>query len=163
MDLWSHISKWSKIIWSFWLGSKISNCDKMACTSNKDCIFIGKKMGGNSLKMKISKSFPLLIMLYIMLTCWQILHKMHEDKMSTTKVHKYLEKRLYIYIFFFFRFICTCFWLSWVFVAACRRSLVVVSRGYSPLPSTVFSLWGLFLWLLGFRSPGFRSRSTWAQ
>ena len=47
------------------------------------------------MKMKISKTFPLLTMLYNMLTCWQIPHKMHKDKMSTTKVHKYLEKRLY--------------------------------------------------------------------
>ena len=127
MDLWSHISKWSKI----------SNCDRMACTSNKDCIFIEKKMGGNYLKLKISKTFPLLIMLYNMLTCWQIPHKMHKDKMSPTKVHKYLGKCLYIYVF---RFMFTCFWLCWVSVATRRHSLVVVSRGFSSLPSTVFSL-----------------------
>ena len=57
-------------------------------------------MGGNYLKLKISKTFPLLIMLYNMLTCWQIPHKMHKDKMSTTKVQKYLEKCLYSFFFF---------------------------------------------------------------
>ena len=42
----------------------------------------------------------------------------------------------------FYLFIClfvclfVCFWLCWVFVAVCKLSLVVVSRGYSSLRST---------------------------
>ena len=33
------------------------------------------------------------------------------------------------------------FWLHWVFIAACRISLVAVSRGYSFLWCAGFSLW----------------------
>ena len=55
------------------------------------------------------------------------------------------------------------FWLRWVFVAACGLSLVAVSRGYSSLGCTGFSLW----WLLWLQSMGSRwgssSCSTWAQ
>ena len=44
------------------------------------------------------------------------------------------------------------FWLRWVFVAACRLSLVVASRDYSLLRCAGFSL----RWLLLFRSTGSR-------
>ena len=44
------------------------------------------------------------------------------------------------------------FWLRWVFVAACRLSLVVASGGYSSLQCTGCSLW----WLLLLQSPGSR-------
>ena len=44
------------------------------------------------------------------------------------------------------------FWLRWVFVAACRLSLVAASGGYSSLWCAGFSL----LWLLLLRSTGSR-------
>ena len=44
-------------------------------------------------------------------------------------------------------------WLRWVFVAACRLSLVVVSWGYSLWWCSGFSLWGL-LGHVGFSSCG---------
>ena len=46
-------------------------------------------------------------------------------------------------------------WPRWVFVAACRLSLVVVSGCYSALPCTGFSL----QWLLLFRSLGSRAQA----
>lgn len=61
--------------------------------------FYREKNGGKLFETENLKNFPLLIMLYTMLPFWQIPHKMHEDKMSTTKVHKYLEKRLYSFSF----------------------------------------------------------------
>ena len=55
-------------------------------------------------------------------------------------------------------------WLRWVFVAVCRLSLVVASRGYSSLRCTGFSLrWLPLLWSTGSRRAGFSSCSTWAQ
>ena len=64
---------------------------------------------------------------------------------------------LFIYLFIYL-------WLCWVFVAACRLSLVGVSGGYSSLQCVGFSLW----WLLLLRSTssrraGFSSCSVWAQ
>ena len=59
-------------------------------------------------------------------------------------------------IFFFF------FWLCWVFVV--DFSLVVVSRDYSSLWCTDFSLqWLLLLWSTVSRHTGFCSCGTWAQ
>ena len=57
-----------------------------------------------------------------------------------------------------------CFWLLWIFVAARRLSLAVVSRSYSPvavlgLPILVASL----LWSVGSRSVGFCSCRAWAS
>ena len=49
-------------------------------------------------------------------------------------------------------------WLSWVFVAARRLSLVVASGGYSSLRCAGFSLqWLLLSWNMGFRCIGFSS------
>ena len=56
------------------------------------------------------------------------------------------------------------FWLRWVFVAACRFSLVAASRGYSSLRCTSFSLrWLLLLQSSGSRCAGFSSCGTWAS
>ena len=53
------------------------------------------------------------------------------------------------------------FWLLWVFVAACGLSLVAVSRAYSSLWYTGFSLWWLLLlWSTGSRHTSFRSCSS---
>ena len=54
----------------------------------------------------------------------------------------------------FFLFYCIYLWLQWVFIAVCRFSLVVASRGYSSLQCTGLSLWWLPLqstgsWVLG--------------
>ena len=50
------------------------------------------------------------------------------------------------------------FWLHWVFLAACRFSLVVVSGGYSSWCCAGFSLqWLLLLWSTGSRCAGFSS------
>ena len=63
---------------------------------------------------------------------------------------------------YFYKFIY--FWLRWVFVAACRLSLVVASRGYSLLRCTGFSLrWLLLLRSMGSKCTGFSSCGTWAQ
>ena len=58
-----------------------------------------------------------------------------------------------------------CFWLCWVFVAACGLSVVVVSRGYFSLLQCVgFSLrWLFLLRSMGSRGAGLSSCSTWAQ
>ena len=55
------------------------------------------------------------------------------------------------------------FWLCWVFVAARRPSLIVVSRGYSLLQCMGFALWWLLLWSTGSRRAGFSSCGTRAQ
>ena len=56
------------------------------------------------------------------------------------------------------------FWLWWVFIAVGGLSLVVVSRGYSLLQCTGFSLrWLLLLRSTGSRCEGFSSCGTWAQ
>ena len=55
------------------------------------------------------------------------------------------------------------FWLSWVFIAVRRLSLVVVSGGYSSLQCMGFSLRWLLLWSTGSRHTGFSSCGTPAQ
>ena len=68
-------------------------------------------------------------------------------------------------IFFnkFIYFIYIYFWLHWVFVAACRLSLVVASGGYSSLWCTGFSLqWLLLLRRMGSKCTGFSSCGSWA-
>ena len=56
------------------------------------------------------------------------------------------------------------FWLHWVFVAACRLSLVADSGGYSSLWCMCFSLqWLLLLWSTGCRHAGFSSCGMQAQ
>ena len=55
-------------------------------------------------------------------------------------------------------------WLSWVFVALCRLSLVAASGGYSSLGCAgSSSRWLLLLQSLGSKSAGFSSCGTWAQ
>ena len=55
------------------------------------------------------------------------------------------------------------FWLCWVFVAACRLSLVVASRGYPSLQCVGFSLrWLLLLRSMGSRCKSFSSCGLWA-
>ena len=50
---------------------------------------------------------------------------------------------------------CFIFWLCWVFIAACRLSLILTSGGYSSLWCGGFSLrWLLLLWSTGFSSCG---------
>ena len=66
--------------------------------------------------------------------------------------------RVFGFCFFFY------FWLHWVFIAACRLSLVAASRGYSSLRCTGFSLqWLLLLQSTGSRHTGFSSCGTQAQ
>ena len=68
------------------------------------------------------------------------------------------------FIFFYF-------WLRWVFVVACRLSLVAVSVGYSSLWCAGFSLWWLLLllsralgaWVSVVAARGLSSCSTQAQ
>ena len=65
------------------------------------------------------------------------------------------------FCFFFkinFMYLFICFWLHWVFVAACGFSLVAVSRGYSSLQCVGLSLrWLLLLQSTGSRRAGFSS------
>ena len=64
--------------------------------------------------------------------------------------------KLIIYLFYL--------WLHWVFVAAHGPSLVVVSRGFSSLQYTGFSLWWLLLlWSTDSWCMGFSSCNTQAQ
>ena len=63
----------------------------------------------------------------------------------------------YCYFLNFFSFIVIYFWLCWVFVAACRLSVVAASGGYSSLQ------WLLLSWSTGSRHAGFSSCGTWAQ
>ena len=66
-------------------------------------------------------------------------------------------KKLFIYAFIYL-------WLHWVFVAACRLSLVVASWGYSSLWCAGFSLrWLLLLQSVGSRYAGISSCGMWAQ
>ena len=76
----------------------------------------------------------------------------------------YLTHSWYFEFFFIrFFFIIICFWLCWVFVAACGLSLVVASRDYSSLGCMGFSLrWLLLLWSTGSRRVGFSSCGAWA-
>ena len=54
------------------------------------------------------------------------------------------------------------FWLQWVFVAACRLFLVLVTGGYSLLWCMGFLLWWLpLLWSMGSRHVVFSSCGTW--
>ena len=59
-------------------------------------------------------------------------------------------------LFFFFNvYIFIYFWLCWVFIAACRLSLVAASGGYSSLQCSGFSLrWVLLLRSIGSRHTG---------
>ena len=55
------------------------------------------------------------------------------------------------------------FWLSWVFVAGRRLSLVAASGSYSSLQCTGFSLrWLPLLWSTDSRRAGFSSCGSWA-
>ena len=73
--------------------------------------------------------------------------------MCTKKIHFLKKINLFIYL-----------WLGWVFVAAHGLSLIAVSRGYSSLRCTGFSLWWLLLLQSkGSRHAGFSSCGTWAQ
>ena len=72
-----------------------------------------------------------------------------ERRLSFCGAQAWLPRGLYeaiLFFFFFNKFIY--FWLCWVFVAACRLSLVAVSEVYSSLWCVGFSLW----WLLLLRS-----------
>ena len=88
---------------------------------------------------------------------WQ-LQKSREFRLKVliTRGKKIFFLNLFIIIYFF--------WLRWVFVAACRLSLVVASGGYSLLWGAGFSLpWLLLLQSTGSRRPGFISCGTRAQ
>ena len=68
------------------------------------------------------------------------------------------------FFFFFLINLFIYFWLHWVFIAARGLFLVAVSRGYSSLWCTGFSLrWLLLLRSTGSRHAGFSSCGTWAQ
>ena len=72
-------------------------------------------------------------------------------------LNKQLFKNKFTYLFIYF-------WLCWVFVAACRLSLVAASGGCSLLWCADFSLqWLLLLRSTGSRRGGFSSCDTRAQ
>ena len=70
----------------------------------------------------------------------------------------FLNFYLFIYLFIYFYF-----WPCWVFVAALKLSLVVVSGSYSSLQCMGFLAWWLLLWSTGSRCVSFSSSGTWAQ
>ena len=74
------------------------------------------------------------------------------------------SQTIYLLFFFFNLFHLFYFWLCWVFVAACRISLVVASGGHSSLQCMGPSLWWLLLLQrTGSRRVSLSSRGTWAQ
>ena len=81
---------------------------------------------------------------------------------NTFMIQRFFETYLFlnkcIYLIYFFNF-----WLCWVFVAACRLSLVAAGGGYSSLQCAGFSLrWLLLLQSTGSRRAGFSSCGSWA-
>ena len=67
----------------------------------------------------------------------------------------YLYKLIHLFIYF---------WLCWVFVSACRLSLVAARGGYSLLRCVVFSLrWPLLMQRTGSRHAGCSSCGMQAQ
>ena len=79
------------------------------------------------------------------------------NDISKAAVQKpFFKKNLFILFIYF--------WLHWVFIAACRLSLVVASGGYSSLQYAGFSLqWLVLLRSTGSRCAGFSSCGMWAQ
>ena len=83
--------------------------------------------------------------------------------MYSRKLPEWEPQRISFSLFFFDVYTLLCFWLCWVFVAACGLSLVAAGRAFSPLQHTGFSLWWpLLLWSTGSRSVGFSSCSLLA-
>ena len=87
--------------------------------------------------------------------CWEIL------RLHTAQLSGVAWSSLFIYLYFLFLFfifkknLFIYFWLRWVLVAVRGLSLVVVSRGYSLLRCTGFSLrWLLLLQSMGSRCTG---------
>ena len=69
-----------------------------------------------------------------------------------------LARCCFLYLVYLFIYLFIYLWLHWVFVAACGLTLVTVSRGYSSLWCTGFSLrWLLLLRSTGSRRAGFSS------
>ena len=78
--------------------------------------------------------------------------------------HIFLKIYIYFNILNKFIYLIYLFLAVLVFIAACRLSLFVASRGYSSLWCTVFSLrWLLLSQSMGFRHVGFSSCVTRAQ
>ena len=91
-----------------------------------------------------------------------VLHQNHPGAvLITAMTHKcHAIQLFFINLFILFIY----FWLWWVFVAACRLSLIAASGGYSSLQCAGFSLWWLLsLWSTGSRYTGFSSCGTQAQ
>ena len=72
------------------------------------------------------------------------------EQLTSIKLENVIKLLFYVFIYFYFR-------LRWVFTAARRLPLVVVSGGYSSLR------WLLLLQSTGSRRVGFSSCGTWAQ
>ena len=76
-----------------------------------------------------------------------------------SETRKVFKKWIFTFLFVLF----TNFWLCWVFAAACRLSLVAVSRGYSLLCYAGFSLqWLLLLQSMHSRCFSFSGCGLWA-
>ena len=88
----------------------------------------------------------------------QVNHKLFMQNISSDS-----DVNIVTIINIFFKILFTYFWLHWVFVAAHRLSLVVVSRGCSSLRCAVSLLWWLLLWSMGSRRVGFSSCGAGAQ
>ena len=78
----------------------------------------------------------------------EIVHFVHPFKEATLDLLFFFLN----YGFYVCMYVCSSFWLHRVFVAVCRLSLVLASKGYSLLRCTGFSL----LWLLVLQSTGSR-------
>ena len=93
---------------------------------------------------------------------WELLKNTHSQYFprpseSIMPQNLFFFFNIFIYVFIYF-------WLRWVFIAACRLSLVAASRGYSLLWCTGFSLqWLLLLQSTGSSCVGFNSCDTRSQ
>ena len=77
---------------------------------------------------------------------------------SIPTLPSFYSRSEYVVLFFFKFYLCIYLWLRWVFVAACRLSLVAARGGYSLLQCTGFSLQRLLLLRsTGSRGTGFSS------
>ena len=99
------------------------------------------------------------------LDCFYVLAIVNSAALNYTSIFLkfkllYKCKAFFLYFFFFFGFIYLFIylWLSWVFIAARRLSLVAASRGYSLLRCMGFSSrWLLLLRNMGSRRASFSS------
>ena len=156
--MWGDISLWFWFAFPWWLvswapfhvlvGHFISSLEK--------CLFS-------------SSAHFLIVFFCLLLSCMSSLYALDINRLGDIRFANICSHSVgYLFIlliaFFNYYFLFIYVWLHWVFVAARRLSLVVVSGGYSSFWCAGFSLWWLLLLQsTGSRHMGFSSCGTWAQ